>query len=218
MKENMNNRDLLKIAGGMFVIGVFIVVMFLLNSCKPLESTSSSNTNQSLITERFDSAFDIAGDNAMAKLLIRCDSLGNAYLANLATEQGKRIRLEMLLKGAMNQIDSMSRANQWTSTEVPAAPTYSAPIPRNTPLIIDIDCKEDSFQQIIRCQRERIAYFEEREKETKEPVKYIPDFYRNCTIGFWVLLVVVVAAVALYAYKNWGNIAAWGVKIFAKFF
>jgi len=216
MKDNMSNRDLLKIVGSTFVIGVFIVVMFLLNSCKPLESTSSTNTNQSLITERFDSAFDIAGDNAMAKLLIRCDSLGNAHLESFVTEQGKRIRLELSLREALNRIDSLQKANAGKANSGQTNTPYVAP--RNTPLLIDIECKEDSFKQIIRCQRERIAYFEEREKETKEPVKYIPDFYRNCTIGFFVLLVVVVAAVALYAYKNWGNIAAWGVKIFAKFF
>ncbi len=76
------------------------LVLLLFSGCKtPQNTTSSTSQQMALISERVDSAINVAGDSARAALLLRCDSLGNVYLANLVTEQGRRMRLELLLQG-----------------------------------------------------------------------------------------------------------------------
>jgi hypothetical protein len=191
-----------------------LAFVFAIPSCKPQQLNSSVSQQTSLVSERYDSAVSVVGDSANAALLLRCDSLGNVYLANFMTEQGKRLRLEVLLRGAQNQLDSMSRALS-TKNAPPAIKPNSQP--RNTPLLIDIDCKEDSFEVIVRGLRERIAYLEEYEQKEQVPVRYVPDYYKNCAKGFWTLLVVLLLAIAFVIYKNWTKIAAWALKVWAKF-
>lgn len=202
------------------IMGVTAMVLATLfcHGCKTPQSVTETSQNTTLIQERFDSALLIAGDSARAALLFRCDSLGNVYLANLATEQGRRIRLEMLLQGAYNQRDSLFRALSATNT-APAvsSPTATQKQPKNTPLLLNIDCKEDSFETLVRGLRERIIYMEENKERVEVPVKYVPDYYRNCTRGFWTLLILIIIAIALTVWKNWSSIAAWAIKIWAKF-
>lgn len=194
------------------------LVLLLFSGCKtPQNTTSSTSQQMALISERVDSAINVAGDSARAALLLRCDSLGNVYLANLVTEQGRRMRFELLLQGAYNQRDSLFRALSAKNTD-PAVSPPTAPQkqPRNTPLLLDIDCKEDSFELIVRGLRERVMYLEENKERVEVPVKYVPDYYKNCTRGFWTLLVVLIVAIALLIWKNWSKIAAWAIKIWAK--
>lgn len=194
------------------------LVLLSFSGCKTPQNTTSSTSQQTaLISERVDSAINVAGDSARAALLLRCDSLGNVYLANLVTEQGRRMRLELLLQGAYNQRDSLFRALSAKNT-APAVSSHTAPQkqPRNTPLLLDIDCKEDSFELIVRGLRERVMYLEENKERVEVPVKYVPDYYKNCTRGFWTLLVVLIVAIALLIWKNWSKIAAWAIKIWAK--
>ena len=171
-------------------------------SSKPL--VSSENTqNSTLISERYDSVHTVAGDSATAALLFRCDSMGNVYLAELQTEHGKRINMELAIKGLQKSLDSA--LNQ--SPQV---------IYKNTPMYVKIDCKEDSFEVVVRGLRERIAYYEENKQIKEVPVRYIPDFYKNCTKGFWALLVMIIIALALLLWKNWGKVAAWVIKLYAR--
>lgn len=188
---------------------LFVIVMFI-PSCKPKQLVSTSNQQTTLISERYDVAHSVAGDSATAALLFRCDSLGNVYLANLHSEQGKRLRLEMELRGAQERLDSASRALH--ANDVPLVAN-----PSNQPMYIRIDCKEDSFEVIIRGLRERVTYLEENKQTEQVPVRYVPDYYKNCTRGFWAMLVVLMLALALLIYKNWTNIAAWALKMWAKF-
>lgn len=173
------------------------------------EHTDSS----SLISERYDSAHTVAGDSATAALLFRCDSMGNVYLDDLATEQGKRLRLELQLRKVQAELTNALNAKKNTNS---GSQKYS-PLPKqNEPLLLTIDCKEDSFEVVIRGLRERIAYYEENKERVEVPVRYIPDYYRNCTRGFWTLLIVIIIALALLVWKNWGKIAAWVIKLYAK--
>lgn len=202
------------------IMGVTAMVLATLfcHGCKSTKSVTESSQNSTLISERYDSALMIAGDSANAALLFRCDSLGNVYLANLITEQGRRIRLELLLQEAINQRDSLFRALSGTNASSTAQLTNATQKqPKNTPLLLQIDCKEDSFETVVRGLRERIAYYENNKQRIEVPVQYIPDFYRNCTRGFWTLLVLIIIALALIVWKNWSSIAAWAIKIWAKF-
>lgn len=192
------------------------IALCLLTACKSQKPIVSENTsNHTLIAERFDSAHIVNGDSANASLLFRCDSLGNVLLAQLQTEQGKRINLELRIKGLQEQLERNQTNLDHNSPNLERSntnPTY-----RNTPMLIEIDCKEDSFQTVIRGLRERIIILEEQKQKQEIPVKVIPDFYQNCTRAFWSLLVIVLIALALLAWKNWGKIAAWFIKMWAKF-
>lgn len=189
----------------LLVVCVFAMIIIALTSCKsrkPLVSTQT-NTNRTSLTERYDSAHTISGDSAQAKLLLRCDSLGNVYLSELHTEQGRRINVELQLRGLQNQLDS-------------ALSQSPKIIYRNTPMLIDVDCKEDSFEVVIRGLRERIAYYEQKDEQQTIIQKVVPDYYKFCARGFYSLLALVLIALALLIWKNWAKIAAWFIKMYAK--
>lgn len=187
------------------------LILGLLQACSLPKSASETNTtNTSVERERFDSAHTVAGDKATANLLIECDSVGNARLVALTTEQGKRINLELQVQSLQSALDSAKAAAK-SKTNLPIPPIA------NEPLILSVDCKEDSFQVIIRGLHERIAIYEEKERELQEPVRYIPDFYRNCTRAFWVLLIANILIIALLIWRNWSKVAAWGINIRSKF-
>lgn len=176
--------------------------LFALHGCKAQRIDSSTHQQTIVETERYDTTYTVAGDSATAAMLFRCDSLGNVYLANLNTEQGKRMRLELLLTTMQERLDSTNRAQDNK--------------PTNQPMYVRVDCKEDSFEVVIRGLRERIAYMEHNRKTEQVEVRYIPKFYRNCTAGFWTLLALLIIAVALLVWKNWGKVRTWWMKIVAR--
>lgn len=200
-----------------FTVAVLlIIVLVLLIGCKPKQLvTTTTNQQTAIISERYDSTHTVAGDSAAAALLFRCDSMGNVYLSELRTEQGRRLRLELQLNDVQAELADALNAKQSTNS---ATPKLSSSTPKqNAPLLLEIDCKEDSFEVVVRGLRERVAYLEENKQTIEVPVKYIPDYYRNCTRGFWTLLVVLLIALALTVWKNWSSIAAWALKMYAKF-
>ena len=197
MKEPTNNRLESAIEAALIVLCT--VALFVLHGCKAQRIDSSTHQQTIVETERYDTTYMVARDSATAAMLFRCDSLGNVYLANLSTEQGERLRLELLVTSMQSRIDSTANAQ------------YNKPT--NQPMYVQVDCKEDSFAVIIRGLRERIAYLEENSKETQVPVRYVPDYYKNCTRGFWTLLALILLAVALLAWKNWKRIVAWVIKL-----
>lgn len=161
---------------------IILLAFLVLASCRTPKTVASTNHEQRTETERFDSVVTTPSDSATALLLIRCDSLGNAYLAELHTEQGKRIRVELLLKTAQSQLDSLGNLKPQV-------------IYKNQPLLIRMDCKEDSLEMIIKGLRERITEYEKNDTTRTEYVKYVPDYYRNTSRGFWVLLILAVLVV-----------------------
>ena len=173
-----------------------MLALFYIPGCKPLESSTNSTHDKETRIERFDSTLTVAGDSATAALLLRCDSLGNVYLASLSMEQGKRIRLEVALKGAERQLDSLARALSAKGQAVQAQP-------RNTPMAIVFDCKEDSLNLVIQGLRERITQYESSEIKEKEPVKYIPGFYKFTMWFFWIVVVLVILRVAWYFVRKY---------------
>ena len=164
-----------------------LLLCLCLFSCKTPQTTTKTDHQKKTEIERTDSLVGFAGDSANAALLIRCDSLGNVYVDELMTEQGKRIRLELELRNKQRQLDSLGNLK----------PTEQR---KNQPLLIKMDCKEDSLQVLVHALRQRIAEYEKNDTTRTEYVKYVPDYYKNCTRGFWVLLIfailVVVWAVA----------------------
>lgn len=60
-------------------------------------------------------------------------------------------------------------------------------------LLLSLDCKEDSLVSEVQL---RDSVIRELEKNTKViQVEIIPKFYKNCTCGFWILIVLVVLSI-----------------------
>lgn len=200
MKDLTNNK--IESAIEVALIVLCTSALLALHGCKTQRIDSSTNQQTIVETERYDSTYTVAGDSATAAMLFRCDSLGNVYLANLNTEQGKRMRLELLLTTMQARLDSTNRAQNNK--------------PTNQPMYVQVDCKEDSFAVIIRGLRERIAYLEENSKETQVPVRYVPDYYKNCTRGFWTILTLILITAAMLVWRNWKRIVAWVLKLLGR--
>lgn len=184
------------------IASIVLFLAFVQCSCRTQHIDSSTDKQTTIVSERYDSVYTVAGDSATAAMLFRCDSLGNVYLANLNTEQGKRMRLELLVTTMQERLDSTNRAQNNK--------------PTNQPMYVQVDCKEDSFEVVIRGLRERITYIEQNKQTEQVEVCYIPKFYRNCTAGFWTLLALILISVALLLWKNWGKVRTWWMKIVAR--
>lgn len=200
MNDPTNNR--IESAIEVALILLCATALFALHGCKAQRIDSSTHQQTIVETERYDTTYTVAGDSATAAMLFRCDSLGNVYLANLNTEQGERLRLELLVTTMQARLDSTDRVHNHK--------------PKNQPMYVQVDCKEDSFSVIIRGLRERIAYLEENSKETQVPVRYVPDYYKNCTRGFWTLLALILITAALLVWKNWGKIRTWWLRLVSR--
>ncbi len=186
MNDPTNNR--IESAIEVALILLCATALFALHGCKAQRIDSSTYQQTIVETERYDTTYTVAGDSATAAMLFRCDSLGNVYLANLNTEQGRRMRLELLLVNMQARIDSTNRAQDNK--------------PTNQPMYVQVDCKEDSFEVVIHGLRERIAYIEQHKQTEQIEVRYIPKFYRNCTRGFWTLLALILITAAVLVSKN----------------
>lgn len=171
------------------LIAVVFAAFAMLAGCKTMDVANNTSSDNSTIREQYDSTLTVAGDSATAALLLRCDSLGNVYLAQLQTEQGKHIRAELLLKGAQSQIDSLGNIKP----EV---------VYRNQPMYIRLDCKEDSLNLVIKGLRERIEHYEKNDTQQTKYVKYVPDFYKNCTIGFLLFVLLFVLKIAAWVMEK----------------
>ena len=58
-----------------------------------------------------------------------------------------------------------------------------------------LDCKEDSLAQIIQLRDSVIRDLERQTVVVKE--KYVPQYYKSTSIGFWVLLAILLVFVGL---------------------
>lgn len=157
----------------------------LMVSCATPKPVVSENTSNTLIErEKVDSLIGVAADSARAQLALACDSMGNVYIMEINTLQGERTRLELALRSAL--------ANANTNT--PSAPAAAGNTTPAKPKIVylDVDCAADSLQILVTKLRERITHMEQNKEKETVVEKVVPDYYCNCTRGFWVLLVVVV--------------------------
>ena len=165
--------------------GMFAFLGVVIGGCKTTKPLVSENTSDRLIErEKVDSLIGVAADSARAHIALACDSMGNVYIAEINTLQGERTRLDIALRSALEQLQTVEQQGQninahGVSNRVAKPITY-----------LDVDCDADSLQILVTKLRERIAYMEKhKEKETVE-VRYVPDYYRYCTHGFWILFAI----------------------------
>lgn len=180
---------------------LFVICLFnLLTSCKTQSQITQNDTVKERIIEKHDTTVVIEKDTAMAGLLLKCDSMGNVNLLNLTMEHGLRIKTEIKLN---RQIDSLSNLKNKVSYQ---------------PMYIQINCKEDSFEKVIHGYREQIKEIQSHTTTTIVEKKHVPKFYKACTWGFWIIIVILVCILGFKVYKNWGSIYSWIIKMFFKIF
>ena len=176
----------LRLQGHLFLLAVAAMFAVVMVGCRTPQPIVSENTSDRLIErEKVDSLIGVAADSARARIALACDSMGNVYIAEINTLQGERTRLDIALSSALERLQQAQQA-QSTNTQGVSSGKPTKPIIT----YLDVDCDADSLQILVTKLRERITYMEKhKEKETVE-VKYVPDYYRNCTRGFWVLFVI----------------------------
>ena len=178
MKKNAHYR---------LIFGVFCAVLLLAGmvGCASTKPVVSENTSNTLIErEKVDSLIGVAADSARAHLALACDSMGNVYIAEINTLQGERTRLEVALRSALENAKTNSpNTHAAAGNATPAKPKI---------VYLDVDCAADSLQILVTKLRERITHMEQNKEKETVVEKVVPDYYRNCTRGFWVLLIVVV--------------------------
>lgn len=154
-------------------------------SCATPKPVVSENTSDRFVErEKVDSLIGIAADSARAHLALACDSMGNVYIAEINTLQGERTRLEIALRSALENANA-------NTPNTPAAAGNATPAKPKI-VYLDVDCAADSLQILVTKLRERITTLESNNKTVTVVEKVVPDYYRNCTRGFWVLLVIVI--------------------------
>jgi hypothetical protein len=108
--------------------------------------------------------------------------MGNVYIMEINTLQGERTRLELALRAAQQSNGSASAHTASAGYTETAKPKI---------IYLDVDCAADSLQILVTKLRERITHMEQNKEKETVVEKVVPDYYRNCTRGFWVLFVVV---------------------------
>lgn len=76
-------------------------------------------------------------------------------------------------------------------------------------LVLSLDCHEDSLKNEIQLRDSIISNY--RHDTTIIREKYVPDYYKRVSTGFWILLVILLTIVAFGAYKLYLKIKSGGV-------
>lgn len=163
-------------------IALTVALCLLFPGCRAPKPIVTENRSNTLIErETVDSLIGVAADKARAQIALACDSMGNVYIAEIDMLQGERTRLDIALRAALDALNKQSGTNSQPTAEKPAKPKI---------VYLDVDCNSDSLQLLVTKLRERITHMEQNKEKETVVVEVVPDYYRNCTRGFWVLLVV----------------------------
>lgn len=147
---------------------LFIICACLCACATQVPLTNTSDTNRVEREIIRDTTVIVKADEAQVRALLECDSLNRVIVRELEQAQGERIKP--------------------TVTRAPVQTDAGA-------LLLTVDCKEDSLQYEVQI---RDRYIEQlKSTHTEVAVKYIPDYYRNTSAGFWVLLAIIICAVAI---------------------
>jgi len=76
-------------------------------------------------------------------------------------------------------------------------------------LLISLDCKEDSLRNEIHLRDSIISNY--RHDTTVIREKYVPQYYKSVSTGFWILLVILLLIVGFGAYKLYLRIKTGGI-------
>ena len=143
---------------------IYILLPLLLISCKPCQLIVETVEKEKIVeVHTRDTAIITAADSAGVRALLRCDSAYNVILDELVTMQGDRIEAEVHM------------------SNLPGG------------LLLTMDCKEDSLENVIQL---RDSIIREMEKNTKVVMVRERNGYDKFTsAGFWVLLVLCIGAI-----------------------
>lgn len=161
------------------------LLLFIICAClyacapqKPLVQTIETvRTEREIIR---DTTVLIKPDSAQVRALLECDSLNRVIVRELQTAQGARITptVTHTYVGA-NKSDGI---NAHIGTDAGA-------------LLLRLDCKEDSLEYELQVRDKVIEQLKSEKHEIAVP--YVPDYYRNTSNGFWVLLALLILIVGI---------------------
>lgn len=180
-------NDIYKVILGIIGFAIGIVLSSLLSSCKTQQPIVQQVTKE--VTKEVyitDTLVTFRPDTATLLALLQCDSMGHILITQLTQQQGAHTAINAHLLHSDNGT------------------------------ALTIDCKQDSLQQLVTKLRERITNTDTNHQTETRTIEVIPNYYRNCTRGFWVLLIIALAATAILIWRNWTSIAAWIIKIYTK--
>ena len=201
-------RNLFEGCGGqliayLVVIAITIALCLCFGGCKtPKPIVTENRTNTLIDRETLDSLIGVAADQARMQLALQCDSLGNIYISQINTLNGERTQLQIALRAAQDALSAQDSTSQPPDTQKPAKPQI---------IYLDVDCNSDSLQLLVTKLRERITTIESNKEKETVKVEVVPNYYRNCTRGFWVLLVFAVLVVGWKVAKIYFKIQSGGI-------
>ena len=148
-------------------------------ACAPQRSLT--DTVETIRTEREiirDTTVLIQPDSAQVRALLECDSLNRVIVRELQTAQGARITptVTHTYAGANNSDGTNTRADAGA-------------------LLLRVDCKEDSLQYELQVRDKVIEQLKSEKREIAVP--YVPDYYRNTSNGFWVVLALLILVIGI---------------------
>lgn len=76
-------------------------------------------------------------------------------------------------------------------------------------LLLSLDCKEDSLRNEIQLRDSIIKTMQNNTTVIRE--KYVPQYYKNVSAGFWILFVILLVIVGFKAYKWYLKIQSGGL-------
>lgn len=157
----------------LFLIALTLALA-LMSSCKKIQYVQGETIYEEVKVVERDTTIITEADSASVQALLYCDSAYNVVLGDLELSEGERINLEWRM--ALMERNGRSMAN------------------------ISIDCREDSLMHEIELRDSIINT--KTERNIIEYVNVIPDYYKNTSKGFWILLIGLLAYIALRIYRK----------------
>ena len=153
------NNNILPAITAAIIAGILLLAMCCLHSCKCPCSVIENNTTDSTEIQVIprDTVIITKADSASLRALLKCDSAYNVVLFDLACLQGDRIEADSHV--------------QHTS---------------DGGMVLTLNCKEDSLEQIIHMQDSIIKSF--RAQTIIKTIEVENKFQKGCTIALWCLI------------------------------
>lgn len=150
------------------------LALALMSSCKKIQYVQGETIYKEVKVVERDTTIITEADSASVQALLYCDSAYNVVLGDLELSEGERINLEWRM--ALMERNGRSMTN------------------------ISIDCREDSLMHEIALRDSIINTATER--NIIEYVNVIPNYYKNTSRGFWILLIGIIASIAIRVYRK----------------
>lgn len=176
MKQEDENK---KADYAIWAVFVFTMVVLLwgTTACKKIQYIQGETIYKEVKVIEHDTTLVTEADTASINALMHCDSAYNVVLDELNAENGARIRAEAKLK--TREVGQMKFT------------------------ILEVECKEDSLEQVVHLKDSIIKEITERNIiELEKAKKENTQFAKFCIRYFWTTASIMVLLIALFVYRK----------------